>query len=195
MWPDYSERLRKSYGDLSNAATGWTGGAIRLVDLVLGRRFRALAPSECCHRDEHAVRQVVGKEGARAPRRIRTVEGVHRPAPAVHFDFVRHRWLGGEGYHQPTIASDGSTVAEHAEIHWDDATSLSTSDPRGGGFASRWEAPVLLARVRVTGSGRCAAAFTEWRSRQITPRVARPGLSADGRQVCHPDDRRALPLG
>ena len=81
MWPDYSERLRKSYGDLSNAATGWTGGAIRLVDLVLGRRFRALAPSECCHRDEHAVRQVVGKEGARAPRRIRQSKEYIAPPP------------------------------------------------------------------------------------------------------------------
>lgn len=33
-------------------------------------------------------------------------------------------------------------LAEHAEIHWGDETSLSTSDPRGRGFAPRGKTPV-----------------------------------------------------
>lgn len=35
-----------------------------------------------------------------------------------------------------------SAIAERAEIHWGDETSLSTSDPRGRGFAPRGKTPV-----------------------------------------------------
>lgn len=48
------------------------------------------------------------------------------------------RWLTHE---YPAIAA--RATAEGAEIHWGDETSLSTSDPRGRGFAPRGQTPVL----------------------------------------------------
>lgn len=48
------------------------------------------------------------------------------------------RWLTHE---YPAIATRAK--AEGAEIHWGDETSLSTSDPRGRGFAPRGQTPVL----------------------------------------------------
>jgi transposase len=48
------------------------------------------------------------------------------------------RWLDTE---YPTIAARAKR--EGAEIHWGDETSLSTSDPRGRGFAPRGQTPVL----------------------------------------------------
>lgn len=48
------------------------------------------------------------------------------------------RWLTHE---YPAIAARAK--AEGAEIHWGDETSLSTSDPRGRGFAPRGKTPVL----------------------------------------------------
>lgn len=48
------------------------------------------------------------------------------------------RWLK---YEYPRIA--GRARAEGAEIHWGDETSLSTSDPRGRGFAPKGKTPVL----------------------------------------------------
>ena len=47
-------------------------------------------------------------------------------------------WLTHE---YPAIAARAK--AEGAEIHWGDETSLSTSDPRGRGFAPRGQTPVL----------------------------------------------------
>lgn len=49
------------------------------------------------------------------------------------------RWLRHE---YPRIARRAR--AEGAEIHWGDETSLSTSDPRGRGFAPRGRTPVLM---------------------------------------------------
>lgn len=48
------------------------------------------------------------------------------------------RWLEHD---YPAIAARAKR--EHAEIHWGDETSLSTSDPRGRGFAPRGHTPVL----------------------------------------------------
>jgi transposase len=48
------------------------------------------------------------------------------------------RWLTQE---YPAIAARARR--EDAEIHWGDETSLSTSDPRGRGFAPRGQTPVL----------------------------------------------------
>lgn len=48
------------------------------------------------------------------------------------------RWLDTE---YPAIAARAKR--EGAEIHWGDETSLSTSDPRGRGFAPRGQTPVL----------------------------------------------------
>ena len=48
------------------------------------------------------------------------------------------RWLDTE---YPAIAARAKR--EHAEIHWGDETSLSTSDPRGRGYAPRGQTPVL----------------------------------------------------
>lgn len=48
------------------------------------------------------------------------------------------RWLDTE---YPAIAARARR--EGAEIHWGDETSLSTSDPRGRGFAPRGQTPVL----------------------------------------------------
>lgn len=50
---------------------------------------------------------------------------------------IQH-WLTHE---YPAIAARAK--AEGAEIHWGDETSLSTSDPRGRGFAPRGQTPVL----------------------------------------------------
>lgn len=55
------------------------------------------------------------------------------------------RWLTHE---YPTIAARAK--AEGAEIHWGDETSLSTSDPRGRGFAPRGRTPVLTVVARRT---------------------------------------------
>lgn len=53
------------------------------------------------------------------------------------------RWLT---YEYPAIARRAKT--EGAEIHWGDETSLSTSDPRGRGFAPRGKTPVLKVVAR-----------------------------------------------
>lgn len=53
------------------------------------------------------------------------------------------RWLTHE---YPAIAERART--EGAEIHWGDETSLSTSDPRGRGFAPRGKTPVLKVVAR-----------------------------------------------
>jgi transposase len=55
------------------------------------------------------------------------------------------RWLTHE---YPAIAARAK--AEGAEIHWGDETSLSTSDPRGRGFAPRGQTPVLTVVSRRT---------------------------------------------
>jgi len=48
------------------------------------------------------------------------------------------RWLDQD---YPAIAARAQR--EHAEIHWGDETSLSTSDPRGRGVAPRGQTPCL----------------------------------------------------
>ena len=53
------------------------------------------------------------------------------------------RWLDTE---YPAIAARAKR--EGAEIHWGDETSLSTSDPRGRGFAPRGQTPVLTVVAR-----------------------------------------------
>ncbi|MGH3515676.1 MAG: IS630 family transposase [Pseudonocardiaceae bacterium] len=57
-------------------------------------------------------------------------------------DVIQH-WLTHE---YPKIAARAK--AERAEIHWGDETSLSTSDPRGRGFAPRGHTPVLSVVAR-----------------------------------------------